>query len=779
MDLGAADLKRRLKDSTSENDILRVFEEIREVQARTEANLDQAIASGQVSLNQALTKVEHSQNQLAPALKISHELSSMLNSTSSVAFRISSRIRGINAEHTRVKEALNYVENIIELKNCVVGIQDAMAVRDWERAASYVNKVNSLPQSQVDGQFARSTVPTSEVPDYPVETVQKATKSLVELFIRHFNKATSTKDMENVTRYFKLFPLIGQENEGLDLYAKFISGIITAQSRTLLQHRSTREQSTSSSGSDIFYALAMSRLFENIATIVSQHAPVVEKHYGRGKMARVLERIQDEADSQGGLIIDTFWDERRIDRILSDISQYSYPFLLHTFAPNDTRKADESIRYSEDEGNLNLREVGLLVQEASIMLHRWCLYKKFLASRWDVYGSKAITSDGGHESDLLTRVNLTAPKFLVESGFSNKVEHRVAPGFESLATFVFRRSIEKAFQLEELPDVHQRYTNETPLVTSVADDVMYIYNTLLKQTVVTGDLSIISTVFANFRRILESDFIGIVQRKLRDQAPRQGMVPPARTNTPVGGRRGVAGKQNKFKTLAGLGEADDKKLRAFLIYLNDLVVTPNYAEKIFQSLTINEDVPFEDDAKHVTDLITAMNNGLKSRCIELLSDGISVTFYVVLNNRLRSLVTSLFNKANYMVSPDSGNNTHEMSQQFSFGWHGLIDEFEEVMAPENYTRLITLAATTLSQIFEKWIWGLSYKVNELGAIALDRDISKIISTVSEGRYQLREKFVRIAQIMMIVGRDDDDSEDEDIVWSLNLEERERAKNIRV
>lgn len=778
MDLSAADLRRRLKDSTSENDIIRVFEEIREVQARTEAKLDQTMTSGQVSLNQALAKVEHSQNQLAPALKTSHELSGMLNSTASVAFRISSRIRGINAEHIRVKEALNYVENIIELKTCVIGIQDAMAVRDWERAASYVNKVNSLPKSQVDGQFARSTVPTSEIPDYPVETVQKVTKSLVELFIRHFNKATSTKDMENVTRYFKLFPLIGQENEGLDLYAKFISGIITAQSRTLLQHRSTREQSTSN-GSDIFYALAMSRLFENIATIVSQHAPVVEKHYGKGKMARVLERIQDEADSQGGLIIDTFWDERRIDRILNDISQYSYPFLLHTFAPNDVRNTDESTRNSEDEGNLNLREVGLLVQEASIMLHRWCLYKKFLASRWDVYGPNAIIGDRDHELDQNSSSNLSVPNILVGCGFSNKVEHRVAPGFESLATFVFRRSIEKAFQLEELPDLHQKYTNETPLVTSVVDDVMYIYNTLLKQTVVTGDLTIISTVFANFRRILESDFIGIVQRKLRDQAPRQGMVPPARSNTPVGGRKGVAGKQGKYKTLASLSDADDKKLRAFLIYLNDLVVTPNYAEKIFQSLTIYEDVPFDDDAKHVTNLITAMNNGLKSRCIELLSDGISVTFYVVLSNRLRSLVTTLFNKANYMVSPDSGHNTHEMSQQFSFGWHSLIDEFEEVMAPENYTRLVTLAATTLSQIFEKWLWGLTYKVNELGAIALDRDISKIISTVSEGRYQLREKFIRVAQIMMIVGLDDEDSDDEDIVWSLNLEERERAKKIRV
>ena len=75
-----------------------------------------------------------------------------------------------------------------------------------------------------------------------------------------------------------------------------------------------------------FYAQALTKLFEHIAQIVDGHEPLVERHYGAGSMTIVIERIQVEADVQGGIILDTWAEERRVIRRLTDVK--SYPFQL-------------------------------------------------------------------------------------------------------------------------------------------------------------------------------------------------------------------------------------------------------------------------------------------------------------------------------------------------------------------------------------------------------------------------------------------------------------------
>ncbi|KAH8707121.1 COG4 transport protein-domain-containing protein [Phaeosphaeriaceae sp. PMI808] len=71
-----------------------------------------------------------------------------------------------------------------------------------------------------------------------------------------------------------------------------------------------------------FYASAITKLYEHIAQIVDSHEPPVERHYGPRMMAKVIERLQIEADMQGGIVLDTWHDERiltpaNFDRLLA------------------------------------------------------------------------------------------------------------------------------------------------------------------------------------------------------------------------------------------------------------------------------------------------------------------------------------------------------------------------------------------------------------------------------------------------------------------------------
>jgi COG4 transport protein, middle alpha-helical bundle len=64
----------------------------------------------------------------------------------------------------------------------------------------------------------------------------------------------------------------------------------------------------------MFFAGTVTGLFENIARIVETHTAIVDKFYGTGKMVRVIQRLQGECDRQGGIILDSLWDERNVQR---------------------------------------------------------------------------------------------------------------------------------------------------------------------------------------------------------------------------------------------------------------------------------------------------------------------------------------------------------------------------------------------------------------------------------------------------------------------------------
>jgi conserved oligomeric Golgi complex subunit 4 len=100
-----------------------------------------------------------------------------------------------------------------------------------------------------------------------------------------------------------------------------------------------------------------------------------------------------EADVQGGIILDSWSDERTVDRKLTDVKSYPFSFLVQSFLPPQRSltgtprvnspalgAGQNSSRDSEDEG-VNMKEVDGLLGEISVMLGRWALYSRFLAGK--------------------------------------------------------------------------------------------------------------------------------------------------------------------------------------------------------------------------------------------------------------------------------------------------------------------------------------------------------------------------------------------------------------
>jgi conserved oligomeric Golgi complex subunit 4 len=109
-----------------------------------------------------------------------------------------------------------------------------MERQDWDDAATFLHQASLLDSSIINGPLAMAAVPTSEIPDPPTVFLSEASDALFKLFLREFDAAAKVKDEERITRFFRLFPLIGKENEGLDVYGRFVCGIIAGRSRAAM-----------------------------------------------------------------------------------------------------------------------------------------------------------------------------------------------------------------------------------------------------------------------------------------------------------------------------------------------------------------------------------------------------------------------------------------------------------------------------------------------------------------------------------------------------------------
>ncbi|KAK8049688.1 hypothetical protein PG994_011418 [Apiospora phragmitis] len=731
----------------------------------------QSLFSSQADLARELGRLDLLRANLGSQVIATRSVSNgMLASAAETAGRLSNRVKELDLEKDHVQQTLQVVEQVAELKACVHGVVGSMgAPQDWEAAAGYISRASKVPESVIKGGFAAAIVPSVEVPDAPWVTLENAKESLCGLFLREFEKAAQEGDGAKVTRFFKLFPLIGRADVGLDVYGRYVCTGVAGTARQTWK----LVPGAAGQKDGFLYANALTKLFEHIAQIVEGHGGLVERHYGEGKMVKVIERLQMEVDVQGGIILDSWSDERTVERKLTDVKSYPFSFLVQSFLPpqkgltgtprmnSPALGGGTNARDSEDEG-VNMKEVDALLNEIALMLGRWSLYTRFLAG-------KCKDASALYIPDALTKSNLL-----------RKVSDKLITPYDILSTFYFRRSVEKAFQLDESPsgltlNINKPVVTEPPYIISAVDDVMYIVSTVIQKSISTSQRDVVGH---SARIRLHRDGAEENERRVVPKPVIQGGFPP------------------------------EDKIVSFIILINTLDVATEYLSRIItqclgsseeangptQSSPIAHSFPFEHDATFVTSALTTLNASFSTKANELLSDGLQVLLNMVVKQRLRPIILDTFRDADYTLTEDElaeiaqQNDEDEeelmdhVQRRFEHGWSALMKPVERLMTPKTFSTLMISTAKHLAVVLEKRIWSSSGRINAFGAIRMERDFSGIVRVVAEGNYSVREAFARVTQMLMVANMEDDEwdeimaeGEDDGIQWVLNEEERRKAR----
>ena len=202
------------------------------------------------------------------------------------------------------------------------------------------------------------------------------------------------------------------------------------------------------------------------------------------------------------------------------------------------------------------------------------------------------------------------PVFLVNSALNLKISGKLTTPFNIMTTFFFRRSVEKAFQLDEFPSslslsLSKPLDSNAPYIISAVDDVMYIVNTVLQRSLSTSQRDVIASVVPTIGRVLGSDFIGMIQRKMRDESyPKpviQGGFPP----------------ENKIidfiVLINSLDVANDYVARIVAAQLESAPSQQTNGDKHSDSPGLSKSFPFDHDAVFVANAFSALSTNFSTK----------------------------------------------------------------------------------------------------------------------------------------------------------------------
>ena len=383
---------------------------------------------------------------------------------------------------------------------------------------------------------------------------------------------------------------------------------------------------------------------------------------------------------------------------------------------------------------------------------------------------------------------LVVPDVLTKSSLSRKVAGRLTTPYNVMTGFFFRRSVEKAFQLDEAPaglslNLAKPIDSNPPYIIQAIDDVMYIVNNVIQKSMATSQRDVIASVIPTVGRVLGADFIGMIQRRMRDDSyPRplvHGGFPP------------------------------EDKIVGFIVLINSLDMSNEYLARIIDGRigsadgpangtahqqALKDSFPFDHEVAFVTSALGALQASFTAKSTELLNEGLQVLFAQVVKLRLSPTLRDTFRDIDYSLTEDDvaeiarQNDEDEdeilgqVARRFEHGWEQLMRPMARIMTPRTFATLLDMAARYLSKVLEKRIWSYAGKTNAYGAIRMERDFGGIVSAVSKGNYLARELFARVTQILMVVNMEDDEWEEiaatEDaILWVLTEDERRKARNL--
>ncbi|XP_018430875.1 PREDICTED: conserved oligomeric Golgi complex subunit 4, partial [Nanorana parkeri] len=237
------------------------------------------------------------------------QLSGMITFTCNLAENVSSKVRQLDLAKSRLYQAIQRADDILDLKFCMDGVQTALKNEDYEQAAAHIHRYLCLDKSVIE--LSRQGNEGSMI-EANLQHLQEAEQQLKVLVTEKFDAATKAGDLPQVERFFKIFPLLGLHEEGISKFSAYLCRQVGKKAEENLSLALSSESHERRAA--LLFSDTLTLLFEGIARIVETHQPILETYYGPGRLYMLIKHLQAECDRQVERIVDKFSQQRDYQR---------------------------------------------------------------------------------------------------------------------------------------------------------------------------------------------------------------------------------------------------------------------------------------------------------------------------------------------------------------------------------------------------------------------------------------------------------------------------------
>ncbi|KAM9301598.1 conserved oligomeric Golgi complex subunit 4 isoform 1-T1 [Gastrophryne carolinensis] len=645
------------------------------------------------------------------------QLSGMIGFTCNLAENVSSKVRQLDLAKSRLYQAIQRADDILDLKFCMDGVQSALRSEEYEQAAAHIHRYLCLDKSVIE--LSRQGK-EGDMIDANLKHLQEAEQQLKVLVTEKFDAAIGAGDLPQVERFFKIFPLLRLHEEGISKFSAYLCrqvGQKAEENLTLALESEGQERRAA-----LVFADTLTQLFEGIARIVETHQPILETYYGPGRLYLLIKHLQAECDRQV---------ERAVDK-----------FIQHRDYHRKFQQVQSSMIRSSSSEKIEPRDLDPILAEVTLMSARTELYLRFIRRR---LASDFEVGDSVASEEVKQEHQQNLDKLLNHCLLRRSVQELIGY-YITMEEYYMRESVNKAVAMDTY--------EQGQLTSSMVDDVFYIVKKCIGRALSSSSIDCLCAMINLSTTMMESDFREVLCNKLRMGFPATTLQDIQRGVTSAVSLMQSSLQQGKFDT-KGIESNDEAKM-SFLVCLNNVELCSENIATLKKNLENDCRKLFSEgfereQAKAKIDSCLADMASVSNKFRDLLQEGLSELNSTAIKPQVKPWV-NLFLSVSHNIEEEEFNDYEANDpwvQQLIVNLEQLMSEFKAGLSSVIYENLTSLLTSLVAMELEKVVFKSTF--SRLGGLQFDKELRSLVAYLTTvTTWTIRDKFARLSQMATIL-----------------------------
>lgn len=636
------------------------------------------------------------------------QLSTLVDQSSALVQDVCGKFSRIDLAKARLQDCLAKINDIHDLRSCRDGVQNAMNTANYEEAAMHIKRFLAIDQAELHktiaiicgqdmakGQlFAKNfTEPTrpNEDEEFSLEPkfmnlclneLAEARGRLLALCQENIAKAIEADNIKDVERYFKIFPMLNEHQDGLFRYAGYLKSKIVNQ-----------QVSKSLESSQVDQADKLAALYESIAKIIDAHQPLIETYYGPGHLITIVKPIQKECDRLSRKILEEFRNKANLQFVARTINS-SLQLMGQIFSASSGANKNSQLNLTTCK-TLDARNLDGSLNEISSIISRTEIYLNFIVKRISDDMNFKYDNEEQRKSSMAEVYNLIR----IECEL-NYLKEEVGSIYVMMETFYLNESSIKAIQVDQI-DVE----SSTCYTSSMLDDIFFIIKKCTKRAISTKSIDVFCAVINHCVTLLESLFCQVLIERLKNQPSFNSAFQNAKN---LDLSQATYSAIQSVRYLQNSNEVETTRAQYFSA-LNNLDKASSYIQTLKQILETDvkrlKPSLLKPEKNQLQNSISCLNE--LSQLVSKFSSVINSSLYQLFNSSLKSRLRTELKTVvtdNIDLLPEITSNPNQLARLASDLLLIVDRTLQTSLTPDNYSKLVSITKENLIPFLKSDKW---------------------------------------------------------------------------